>query len=126
MKKAKGGAPRRGPSEAAVRRIMREASPTVAFEQRRARAEVSANIRAALELRRITGMELARRLGVERQAVYKLLAGKQGLSLENLARVAHALGMSLHISLRTPPAKRPMPTDPDQHGAEYAARGGSP
>lgn len=123
-KKPTRGAPRGASSEAVVRRIMREAAPTVAFEQKRARAELAANLKAALALRNWTGMELARRIGVERQAVYKLLAGKQGLSLDNLARVANALGMSLHVSLRTPPATKPMPKDPDQHGEESAARRG--
>jgi DNA-binding phage protein len=123
-KKPTRGAQRGASSEAVVRRIMREAAPTVAFEQKRARAEVAQNMRASLALRNWTGMELARRLGVERQAVYKMLAGKQGLSVENLARVANALGMSLHVSLRTPPATKPMPRDPDQHGEDLAARQG--
>jgi hypothetical protein len=53
-----------------------------------------------------------------------MLAGKQGFSFERLAAVAHALGMSLHVWLRTPAASKPRPVSPDQHEADVVERGG--
>lgn len=117
-------------SKREVREALKGASPRVrrivggalrrkpSDEQKRVTAEIVENLRAAMALRNVRPSDLAKRLGVGRSDVSKLLAGKQGLSIERLSEVAHALGMSLHVYFRTPARWKPMPTNPDQHGPQ--------
>ena len=121
MNNTKRGARPRRPA-ASISAIVRELNPTAKREHARAVEELRENLRAALAYTHVSASELARRIKKQRAAVSKILAGKQGTSIENLAAIAHALGMSLHVSLRTPAATVPMPRDPDQHGADAEAR----
>lgn len=114
-KTTKGARPRRPASARAIEKALKRPASA---EVERARAELRANIKDALAYTHVQSKEIARRMGVQPAATSKLLACKQGLSLENLAKLAHALGMSLHVSLRTPAALVPMPTSVDQHAKQ--------
>lgn len=54
---------------------------------------VAAEIRAELARQRVTQIELAERLGVNRQWVARRLIGAVPLSIDDIARIAEALGV---------------------------------
>lgn len=120
-KKQRGARPRR-PASISSAAILRRLKRTAADEERRLAVEVLANLHAALNYTRLSRAELGERLGVKKAAVSKLLNGQRALTLSHVARIAHALGMSAHVSFRTPAAVRPKIVDPDQHAADVAER----
>ena len=65
------------------------------------------DLRKAMKAQKITPARMARKMGVSRPAVYRLLDGtKAGVSLDTLIRASDAL--DLHVSLRPlarPPAR---------------------
>lgn len=119
-KQTRGARPRR-PSPS-VSKILRELRRKPADEEKRLVAEFLENLRAALAYTNVTRAELGERLGVQRAAVSKLLSGQRALTLSHVARIAHALGASAHVSFRYPAATKPMPVDPDQHGQAVEER----
>lgn len=112
----RGARPRRPAANA--RAILRDLTRSAADEEQRLAAEFLANLRAALAYTNVDRAELGRRLGVQKPAVSKLLNGQRALTLSNVARIAHALGMSAHVSFRTPAATKIRPVDPDQHAQD--------
>lgn len=66
--------------------------------------------------------KLARRLEVGRSGVNWLPLGEGGITIQRPALLAHALGMSRHVSFQKPVAGKPMPVNPDQHAAAMRER----
>lgn len=120
-KKQRGARPRR-PASTSSAAILRRLKRTAADEERRLAVEVLANLHAALNYTRLSRAELGERLGVKKAAVSKLLNGQRALTLSHVARIAHALGMSAHVSFRTPAAVRPIEVEPDRHVADLEER----
>ena len=105
----KGARPRRpAPASRVFERLPRDAED----EEIRAAVEATENLSRAMEHAGVTRAELARRLGVGRPTVTRLLQGEEGITIQRLARVAHALGMSLHVSFQTPAARTPRVSGP--------------
>lgn len=70
---------------------------------------VLAELRAELGRQNINRVELARRLGVERNWVHYRFSGETPLRLDDLQRIADALGVSIAQLL---PAPEPTPGSP--------------
>ena len=58
-----------------------------------------------MKSRRVTSVDLARRLGVTPARVSQLLSGSRNLTLASLAEAFHVLGRSMHI-VHGPPTER--------------------
>lgn len=87
-----------GPAGIALdRQLTATRQDRIEFEQTRATVEASANLGLALEAVGVSRIELARRLGVDRSSVTRLLQGGN-VSIERLAAAAHAIGLSVHVS----------------------------
>jgi transcriptional regulator with XRE-family HTH domain len=56
---------------------------------------VAAEIRAELGRQRLSQADLARRLGVSRPWVSRRLSGQTALSIPDIARIAHELGVAV-------------------------------
>jgi transcriptional regulator with XRE-family HTH domain len=68
------------------------------YEQARVTVEAAANLSLALHATGVSQTELARRLGVNRAGITRLLQGGN-VGLERLAAAAHVLGLSVHVSI---------------------------
>lgn len=64
--------------------------------RRRLREEVAAEVRAKLARERISGSELARQLGWSQSYTTRRLDGRIALDLDDLERIADALGVTVH------------------------------
>lgn len=76
--------------------------------------EISDCVTSRLQLQGISQAELARRLGVSRPMITKLLTGDSNFQLRTLLRLAEALEMELKVSLversaATPDERTPSP-----------------
>lgn len=84
----------------------------------RDKGDVSAHICKTLsniiEERGMTGAELARRAGLQRHAVYRILRGGVGVSLEQLWALAEGLRISPVVLLPVPSAPTPDLTDEER------------
>lgn len=77
----------------------------------RTKAQLAAQLQAAMRAAGLTKAELARRMGTSRSALDRLLdAGDTGLTLATLASVAAALGRQVELRLVTAPAE-PAPAE---------------
>lgn len=56
-----------------------------------------------MEENRISQSELARRMGISRTAVQKTLFDESNWTIARMERVANALGLNLHISVKSNP-----------------------
>lgn len=73
-------------------------------------AEVfSGKICIAMEEQGVSQSELARRLGVSRQHISAFMADPGNPTLETMVRMAHALGLSVNITLAALPDAEPKP-----------------
>lgn len=63
---------------------------------------VADEIRVAMTRRRMSGRELATKLGVSPSWISYRLSGKQPIDINDLARIAHALGVGVHELLPAP------------------------
>jgi len=66
-------------------------------EQARATVEAAANLSLALHATGVSQIELARRLGIDRAGITRLLQGGN-VGLERLAAAAHVIGLSVHVT----------------------------
>lgn len=85
-------------------------------EEHRVVVEATENLSRAMHEQKLSRSELARRLGVGPATVTRLLQGREGITIQRLARVAHALGCSVHVSFRKPPASGPVIVPIDEAG----------
>lgn len=72
------------------------------FEALRPQYEVISQIIRARDEQGLTQEDLAAKTGIQRSNISRLEGGNYNPSLEFLTRVAHGLGMELHIELRAP------------------------
>jgi hypothetical protein len=87
-----------GPAGIALeRKINATPGGRLASEQARATVEAAANLGLALDATGVSRIELARRLGVDRAGVTRLLQGGN-VSIERLAAAAHVIGLSVHVT----------------------------
>jgi transcriptional regulator with XRE-family HTH domain len=87
-----------GPAGVALRRLStRTKEGRLLSEQARATVEAAANLSLALDETGVSRIELARRLGVDRAGITRLLQGGN-VSVERLAAAAHVLGLSVHVT----------------------------
>lgn len=70
-----------------------QARKRLAYHEEGLFLDVAARVIDAMENRRITRSELARRMGVNPAYITKILRGHANLSLESLAKVAFAMGL---------------------------------
>ena len=52
-----------------------------------------------MRLQGVNHAELAKRAGLTRQAIYKILGGKSNLSFETASRIGKALGIEIQLSV---------------------------
>jgi hypothetical protein len=87
-----------GPAGIALeRKIKATPEGRLGSEQARATVEAAANLGLALDATGVSRIELARRLGVDRAGVTRLLQGGN-VGLERLAAAAHVIGLSVHVT----------------------------
>jgi transcriptional regulator with XRE-family HTH domain len=79
------------------RRIKATPEGRMRSEQARATIEAAANLGLALSATGVSQIELARRLGIDRAGITRLLQGGN-VGLERLAAAAHVLGLSVHVT----------------------------
>lgn len=80
-------------------------TPPLPAEALRTKAQLAAQLRAAMRAAGLSKAELARRMGTSRSALDRLLdAGDTGLTLATLASVAAALGRQVELRLVAAPA----------------------
>lgn len=84
---------------------------------------LAAVLRGVLAERRITGISLARQVGLSQSAMSRRLTGEQAMDTNELDRVLVALGMDFGELLER--LSRPTPTGP-AGGAGWASRGSNP
>jgi len=99
-------------------------SETVSVKTRSLRDQVAEEIRVTLARRRLSATELARRMGVSQSYLARRMTGAQPLDLDDLDRIADALGVPVRqllpgtdtfrysptakrMSSRVPPQRRP-------------------
>jgi hypothetical protein len=89
---------RLGPAGVALRNLStRTKEGRLRSEQARATVEAAANLGLALRAKGVNQIELARRLGVDRSGITRLLQGGN-VSVERLAAAAHVIGLSVHVT----------------------------
>ena len=76
------------------------------YRQERLLGEVLEVIASAMEQCGVSGAELARRLGVSRQAVSALLSGRANVSVRRVAEVLDGLDCEMKVSLHLVPRSR--------------------
>lgn len=72
---------------------------TPEFQTERVLVDIGEQIVSQMESQEITRAELARRLGVSRPFVTRLLTGNPNLTVKTLVRVASAVGLVVDVSL---------------------------
>lgn len=98
-KGTKRGGPQPGPAGVALlQKLTKTKKDRLEFEQTRVCVEAAENLSQAMHALDVSRSELARRMEVDRAQVTRLLQGGN-VSIERLAAAAHALGLSLHVSL---------------------------
>lgn len=97
-------------------------SETVSVKTRSLRDQVAEEIRVTLARRRLSATELARRMGVSQSYLARRMTGAQPFDLDDLDRIADALGVSVRQLLPgtdtfrySPTAKRVTSKGPAQH-----------
>ena len=78
------------------------------YRQERLLGDVLEVIASAMEQRGVSGAELARRLGVSRQAVSALLSGRANVSVRRVAEVLDGLDCEMKVSLHLATGNRQM------------------
>lgn len=87
-----------GPAGVALRKLStRTKEGRLMSEQARATVEAAANLSLALHATGVSQIELARRLGIDRAGITRLLQGGN-VGLERLAAAAHVIGLSVHVT----------------------------
>lgn len=71
-----------------------------------AKVELSEQIYTAMQDKRITEAELARRLGSSRAYINKVLQGATNFTVESLVKIGLALGLELRVEFFEPSRKR--------------------
>jgi transcriptional regulator with XRE-family HTH domain len=74
------------------------AAGRLSYEQARVTVEAAANLSLALDATGVSQTELARRLGINRAGITRLLQGGN-VGLERLAAAAHVIGLSVHVTI---------------------------
>lgn len=119
MKQAKRGGARKGSAERAVRRALPEDDPFVVARER-LYVEVQANLASAMEASGLTRSELARRLGVDRAHVTRILSGERGMSLATVADAFAACGYAAHVTFDAKADRVEVVTRPPRAGTAAA------
>jgi hypothetical protein len=89
---------RLGPAGIALERKSKAtAAGRLSYEQARVTVEAAANLSLAMDATGVSQIELARRLGIDRAGITRLLQGGN-VGLERLAAAAHVIGLSVHVS----------------------------
>ncbi len=82
---------------------------------RSARLRVSEPIRAHLAVARISGAELARRVGIDQASISRRLNGRSAFTVDDLVAIADVLGITL-VELLQMPKDRPIGGGSVLHG----------
>lgn len=69
-----------------------------AYYEEDARIALARNIREAREKKRLTQTAVARRAAMPQSVIARIESGEHGISVDTLARVAHALGKKITIA----------------------------
>jgi hypothetical protein len=88
-----------------MEKVRATASGRRLIERERLWIEATETLCRLMESKRVSSVELARRLDVSPARISQLLSGTRNLTLTSLADAFHALGRSMHVS-HGPPTER--------------------
>ncbi len=83
--------------ETVFKRASQRTTFQAAYEEEFVRLRLAHRLRDLREERQLTQQAMARQVGMPQSVIARLESGRQGISLDTLARVAHVLGKQVEL-----------------------------